>query len=196
MINSTSLNEKDAQGQRTSASLNERHHLFLVLRDTGFAYLKHPGINQTTVDELFSHSRRFFARPLEQKMTILGKMGKGHGPSQGYSNPLQLAHNPKTSDLKEFFGMYRDDDTEKPNQWLEDTESRAMRAELVRFFDSCHGVILDLLSAVTEEVGLPSETFHPFIGEKNHFIACLRYPATELELLRRSHGLWMYDTAV
>lgn len=80
--------------------------------------------------------------------------------------------------------MYRDDDTEKPNQWLEDAKSRSMRVELVRFFDSCHGVILELLSAVAEEVGLPSETFHPFIGEKNHFIACLHYPATELESFR------------
>lgn len=181
VINFNSLNEKDAQGQRTSASLSERHHLFLSLRDTGFAYLKHPGVNQTTVDELFSHSRRFFAKSLEEKMEILGKMDKGRGPSQGYSNPLQLAHNPKTSDLKEFFGMYRDDDIEKPNQWLEDAESRAMRADLVRFFDSCHGVILELLSAVAEEVGLPPETFHSFIGEKNHFIACLHYPATERE---------------
>lgn len=179
VINFNSLKEKNAQGQHTWASLNERHHLFLSLRDTGFAYLKQPGVNQSTVDELFSHSKRFFAKPLEQKMKILGKMDRGRGPSQGYSNPLQLAQNRKTSDLKEFFGMYRDDDIEKPNQWLEDAESCAMRAALVRFFDSCHGVILELLSAVAEEVGLSPETFHPFIGEKNHFIACLHYPATD-----------------
>ncbi|OJJ78546.1 isopenicillin N synthase family dioxygenase [Aspergillus glaucus CBS 516.65] len=181
VIDFTSLNEKDAQGQRTSTSLKERHQLFLALRDTGFAYLKHPGINQATMDELFSHSKRFFSKPLEEKMKILGKMDKGRGPSQGYSNPLKLAHNPKTSDLKEFFGMYRDDDTEKPNQWLQDAESHEMRADIVRFFDSCHNVILELLSAVAEEVGLPSKALHPFIGERSHFIACLHYPATEPE---------------
>ncbi|EAW09027.1 isopenicillin N synthase family dioxygenase [Aspergillus clavatus NRRL 1] len=184
VIDFAALNEKDASGQRTSTSINERHRLFTALRDTGFAYLKHPGVNQSTVDELFAHSRRFFAKPLDQKMQILGQLEKGRGPSQGYSNPLKLAHNPQTSDLKEFFGMYRDDDTEKPNQWLGDADSRAMRADLVRFFDSCHGVIRELLSALAEEVGLAAETLHPAIGEKNHFIACLHYPATEPESFR------------
>ena len=77
--------------------------------------------------------------------------------------------------------MYRDDDTNKPNQWLDDADSKAMRADLVRFFDSCHSVILELLSALAEEVGLPSEALHPFVDEKNHFIACLLYPSTSAE---------------
>ncbi|KAH1886737.1 hypothetical protein KXW95_003386 [Aspergillus fumigatus] len=184
VIDYAALGEKDAAGHRTAVSIDERRRLFTALRDIGFAYLKHPGVNQVTVDELFAHSRRFFAKPLEEKMQILGKLDKGRGPSQGYSNPQQLAHNPQTSDLKEFFGMYRDDDTEKPNQWLSDADSKAMRTDLVRFFDSCHGVILELLSALAEEVGLAAETLHPFIREKNHFIACLHYPATEPESFR------------
>ena len=98
--------------------------------------------------------------------------------------------------------MYRDDDTEKPNQWLEDAKSRSMRVELVRFFDSCHGVILELLSAVAEEVGLPSETFHPFYWREESFyrlLALSRYRAGVIPdsgSLRRSYGLWMYDSAV
>ncbi|KAF7128358.1 hypothetical protein CNMCM5793_003088 [Aspergillus hiratsukae] len=184
VIDFTALSEKDASGHRTPLSIDERRRLFTALRDTGFAYLKHPGVNQATVDELFAHSRRFFAKPLDEKMQILGQLDKGRGPSQGYSNPLKLAHNPQTSDLKEFFGMYRDDDTEKPNQWLSDADSQAMRRDLVRFFESCHGVILELLSALAEEVGIAAETLHPFISEKNHFIACLHYPATEPEAFR------------
>lgn len=181
VIDFTALNAKDATGKRTPASVEERHKLFTALRDTGFSYLKHPGVNQATIDGLFARSKTFFARPLEEKLTILGKMDKGRGPSQGYSNPMKLAHNPKTSDLKEFFGMYRDDDTEKPNQWLADAESQAMRADLVRFFENCHNVILELLSAVAEEIGLASDALHSFVSEKNHFIACLCYPATNAE---------------
>lgn len=181
VIDFAALSEKDASGLRTTISVEERGRLFTALRDTGFAYLKHPGVNQATVDELFAHSRRFFAKPLEEKIQILGKLDKGRGPSQGYSNPQKLAHNPQTSDLKEFFGLYRDDDMQKPNQWLSDSDSQAMRTDLVRFFESCHGVILELLAALAEEVGLAPETLHPFIGEKNHFIACLHYPATEPE---------------
>ena len=162
-------------------AIEERHKLFSALSDTGFAYLKHPGINQATVDTLFAHSKTFFTKPLSEKTKILGQMDKGRGPSQGYSNPAKLAHDPSASDIKEFFGMYRDDDTERPNQWLPDTESQAMRASLVRFFESCHNVILELLSALAEEIGLASDALHPFVSEKNHFIACLMYPATEME---------------
>lgn len=181
IIDFPSLNDKDAKGQRTPLSLDERHRLFTALRDTGFAYLKHPGVNQATVDELFAHSRRFFAKPLDTKLQILGRMDKGRGPSQGYSNPLKLAHNPQTSDLKEFFGMYRDDDDVAPNQWLEDAESRAMRADLVRFFDSCHEVVSELLIALAEELGLVPDALLPAISQRNHFIACLHYPPTEPE---------------
>lgn len=179
VIDFSIVSEKDAQGQRTAASAEERHRLFAALRDAGFAYLKHPGVNQGIVDELFSHSRRFFAKPLEEKLQILGKLDKGRGPSQGYSNPLKLAKNTERSDLKEFFGMYRDDDTETPNQWLPDADSKAMRADMRRFFESCHGVILELLSAVAEEIGLARDALHPCVSDKNHFIACLHYPATE-----------------
>ena len=184
VIDFVSLNAKDASGERTPQSVEERHRLFTALRDTGFSYLKHPGVNQATINQLFAHSKRFFAKPMEEKLKILGKLDKGRGPSQGYSNPAKLAHNPTTSDIKEFFGMYRDDDIEKPNQWLDDPDSKAMRADLVRFFDSCHAVILELLSALAEEVGLSSDAVHPFVSEKNHFIACLFYPSTSTDSFR------------
>lgn len=181
LIDFETLNAKCASGKRTQQSIKERHRLFTALHDTGFSYLKHPGINQATIDTLFAHSKDFFSKPFSEKTKILGQLDKGRGPSQGYSNPAKLAHDPTTSDIKEFFGMYRDDDTAKPNQWLPDTESQAMRADLVRFFGSCHGVILELLSALAEEIGLEADALHPFVSEKNHFIACLLYPSTSAE---------------
>lgn len=181
VIDFKSLNAKSASGERTQQSIEERHRLFTALRDTGFSYLKHPGIDQATIDTLFAHSKTFFTKPFSEKTKILGQLDKGRGPSQGYSNPAKLAHDPTTSDMKEFFGMYRDDDAAQPNQWLPDAESQAMRASLVRFFDTCHGVILELLSALAEEVGLEGDSLHPFVSEKNHFIACLLYPSTAAE---------------
>lgn len=176
------LNSKTSQGQRTEQSSAECRRLFNALSETGFAYLKHPGVNQATTDKLFSNSRKFFAKPDAQKLQIKGQMDKGRGPSQGYSNPAKLAVDPTTSDLKEFFGMYRDDDATNPNQWLTDLESITMREDLVAFFESCHQVIKALLSALAEEVGLPSEALHSYVEDRNHFIACLFYPAAEKKL--------------
>jgi isopenicillin N synthase-like dioxygenase len=184
IIDYPTLHARDAQNNRTTLSLKERSRLYSALKDTGFAYLKHPRVNQATVDALFGHTKKFFAKPIEEKIKIKGELEKGRGPSQGYSNPAKLAQDPTTSDLKEFFGMYRDDDTDKPNQWLQDEDSKAMRKDLVAFFESCHVVILELLSALAEEVGLPPETLHPHVAEKNHFIACLHYPSTQTEAFR------------
>lgn len=160
-------------------SLEERSRLFGALKDSGFAYLRHPSINQSSIDHLFGHTKTFFAKPLEEKLKIKGELEKGRGPSQGYSNPAKLAKDPKTSDLKEFFGMYWDEDTDKPNQWLSDPDSVAMRRDLVAFFEACHVVIQELLAALAEEVGLSPDTLQPYIDEKNHFIACLHYPGTK-----------------
>jgi len=181
IIDYPTLHSKDTQNNRTPQSLEERSRLYSALKETGFAYLKHPRINQATIDTLFGHIRKFFAKPLEEKIKIKGELEKGRGPSQGYSNPAKLAKDPTTSDLKEFFGMYFDGDTEKPNQWLDDDDSKAMRKDLVAFFESCHVVILELLSALAEEVGLPREILHPCIAEKNHFVACLHYPGTRAD---------------
>ncbi|KAF2854604.1 hypothetical protein T440DRAFT_475730 [Plenodomus tracheiphilus IPT5] len=125
----------DAQGKRTPTSLDGRSRLFSALKDTGFAYPKHPSVNQSTVDQPFGHTKNFFAKPLEEKLKIKGKLEKGRRPSQGYFNPAKLAKDPKTSDLKEFFGMYSDEDKEKPNQWLSDPDSTAMRRDLIALFD-------------------------------------------------------------
>lgn len=175
------LTEKDSMNRGTSQSREERHKLYTALTECGFVYLRHPGISQERVDELFVHSHRFFAKPLEEKTKILGRIHKGRGPSQGYSCPALLAADTTTSDIKEFFGMYRDDDLEKPNQWLDDPTSVDMRRDLVAFFESCRRVILELLSALAEEVGLVSDYLHPFVSDANHFIACLHYPATPEE---------------
>jgi isopenicillin N synthase-like dioxygenase len=179
VIDYPTLHARKSDGTRTAESLQERRELWAALSGSGFAYLRSPGVSQETVEALFENSKKFFSKSFEEKLKIKGQLDKGRGPSQGYSNPAKLAVNPKTSDLKEFFGMYRDDDTESPNQWLPDADSQKMRADLVVFFESCHSVILELLSALTEEVGLPADTLHPYVSEKNHFIANLKYPEAQ-----------------
>ncbi|PLN86371.1 putative oxidoreductase [Aspergillus taichungensis] len=172
------LTATDPEGNRTPSALTECHRLFTALRDTGFTYLQYPGsTTNDTINTLFDLSQRFFSKPLTEKLRIVGHIDKGRGPSQGYSNPQHLATDTASSDLKEYFGMYRDDDTDRPNQWLPDANSQALRAGLVRFFDSCHEVVVSLLAALSEEIGIPPDALRPFLDDRNHFVACLRYPA-------------------
>ena len=157
----------------------EKHELYRALKDVGFVYLKHPGVSQGTVDTLFSHTKRFFDKPESEKVALLGRADRPGGPSQGWSSPARRAANPATSDIKEFLGIYRDDNPAKPNQWPED--SPELRRDVNSFFDTCHETILTLLAVLAEEIGLDADTFAPFISDKNHFCAMLYYPSTPID---------------
>lgn len=161
------------------ASKNEKHKLYLALKETGFFYLKNPGVSESAVDTLFSHAKRLFDKPESEKMTILGKADRPGGPSQGWSSPIRLAADTKTSDQKEFFGIYNDEDQSRPNLWPEDWPE--LRADLNAFFTKCHEVLLELLRDLAEETGLGERLLEPLISQKNHFCAMLYYPETSTD---------------
>ncbi|KAI9785433.1 MAG: hypothetical protein M1816_000402 [Peltula sp. TS41687] len=158
------------------ASAKEKHALYRALKDVGFAYLKHPGLSDSEVQMLFEHAKRFFSKPESEKLELLGRMDRGRGPSQGWSSPVNRAVNTKVSDQKEFFGFYMDDDHERPNQWPRDWPE--FRRAMNTFFENGHQVLLELLHALVEEIGLDSGTLEGCISEKNHFVALLHYPET------------------
>ncbi|KAI9753502.1 MAG: hypothetical protein M4579_005134 [Chaenotheca gracillima] len=161
-----------------AASHAEKKELFRALKDVGFVYLQHPGVSQSTVDTLFAHSKTFFDQPEAAKVKLLGSQDRPRGPSQGWSSPVRFSARPETSDLKEFFGIYRDDDAERPNQWPEGWGQ--LRADYTSFFETCHGVLGVLLHVLAEEIGLEVDFFDSFISEKNHFSAMIYYPEVPL----------------
>ena len=158
------------------ASKTEKHRLYLALKETGFFYLKNPGVSEPAVDTLFSHAKRFFDKPESEKITIIGKADRPGGPSQGWSSPIRLAADTKTSDQKEFFGIYNDEDRSRPNQWPENWSE--LRLDMNAFFRKCHEVLLELLGVLAEEIGLDERTLEPLISQKNHYCAMLYYPET------------------
>lgn len=161
------------------ASKNEKDKLYLALKKTGFFYLKNPGVSESAVDTLFAHAKQLFDKPESEKMTILGKADRPGGPSQGWSSPIRLAVDTKTSDQKEFFGIYNDEDQSRPNQWPENWPE--LRADMNTFFTKCHEVLLELLRVLAEEIGLDERVLGPLISQKNHFCAMLYYPETSID---------------
>lgn len=164
-----------------AAAALEKQKLFHALRDVGFVYLRAPTIfsPSAVVDPLFARSRQFFALPAADKESVLGRLDRARGPSQGYSNPTRFAANPARADLKEFFGMYRDDDPDaaRANQWP--AALPELRADVTDFFDRGSEVVRTLLGALTEQVGLRREALAPLVEERNHFVALLYYPEAE-----------------
>ena len=49
---------------------------------------------------------------------------------------------------------------------------------MTSFFERCHQVHLELLSALAEQVGLEPDFFLPYVQAKDHFSRVLYYPET------------------
>jgi isopenicillin N synthase-like dioxygenase len=69
-------------------------------RDTGFFYVSNHGVPQPTINAMLDVSKKFFAKPAEEKMPLLGTGGYGYDPPQ-----LQVLDSSALPDLKEGFMM-------------------------------------------------------------------------------------------
>lgn len=161
------------------ASKNERQKLYVALKDVGFFYMKNPGVSESAVEKLFSHAKHLFDKPESEKIAIIGRADRPGGPSQGWSSPLRLAADTKTSDQKEFFGIYNDNDQSRPNQWPENWPD--LREDMNAFFTKCHEVLFELLGVLADEIGVGGRVLEPLISQKNHFCAMLYYPETSID---------------
>lgn len=163
--------EREDGPDTATFSKTEKQKLYHALREVGFVYLENTGVAPAAVNDLFSHAKRFFDKSELEKMAVLGRLDRPRGPSQGWSSPARLSAHPEAADMKEFFGVYREENGEKENQWPANTPG--LRRDLNSFFNRCHEVLLVLLSALAESIGLDTELFKPYISEKEHFCALL-----------------------
>ncbi|KAL8981823.1 MAG: hypothetical protein Q9205_003502 [Flavoplaca limonia] len=152
---------------------NEQHKLFAALRDVGFVYLQNHSIPPKAQQLLFQHARQFFAQPeLEKAKIETGESKAFHG----WFSPQRTSGNSTRSDQKEAFDIGDDNDPTRPNQWPSDWPD--FRTDMTSFFEQCHQVHLELLSALAEQVGLEPDFFLPYVQAKDHFFRVLYYPET------------------
>lgn len=165
--------KKASDPESTRTSRNEQQKLFEALRDVGFVYLEHHPIPTTAQQKLFSHARQFFAKPeLEKAKIETGESKAFHG----WFSPQRTSGDKGKSDQKEAFDIGNDNDPTRPNQWPEGWPE--FRTDMNSFFEACHAVHLDLLSALAEQVNLKPDFFLPYVQRKDHFFRVLYYPET------------------
>ncbi|KAI4176407.1 MAG: hypothetical protein LQ343_001147 [Gyalolechia ehrenbergii] len=160
-------------------SKNEQQKLFAALRDVGFVYLQNHAIPLAAQQLLFQHAQRFFALPESEKAKIETGESKAF---HGWFSPQRTSGDNSRSDQKEAFDIGDDNDPTRPNQWPADWPE--IRTDMVSFFEQCHQVHLELLSALAEHVGLTAGFFLPYVQAKDHFFRVLYYPETTGESFR------------
>ncbi|KAL8698651.1 MAG: hypothetical protein Q9201_006449 [Fulgogasparrea decipioides] len=154
-------------------SQNERQKLYAALRDVGFVYLQNHAISPTAQQTLFHHAKRFFAQPESEKAKIETGESKAF---HGWFSPQRTSGDSSKSDQKEAFDIGDDNDPTRPNQWPSNWPD--LRTDMTSFFEQCHEIHLELLSALAEQVGLNADFFLPYVQAKDHFFRVLHYPET------------------
>jgi len=161
--------------------------------NVGFFYIRNHGIPETDIERTFDVGRRFFALPLENKLSIHKNLSPQHA---GYT-PL-LAENTDLSndgDLHESFDMVsplahypaKKAAGEDVNLWPQSLPE--LKESLDRYFDQVLELGKRLFEMVALSLGLPEDFFRPHL---THPIAMLRinsYPPQPVRSDARQIGI-------
>jgi isopenicillin N synthase-like dioxygenase len=152
--------------------------------DKGFFYASHHGIAPSLIEEVFSVSRRFFARPEEEKLRYDMRTSKA---SRGYERMRsQVLEAGTPPDLKESFYLGREFAPDHPgvlagrfahgpNQWPD--EPPDFRPVLEVYYREVSLLANRLMTGVALSLGLGRDHFAAFGHEPLANLRLLHYPS-------------------
>ncbi|MEO6502718.1 MAG: 2-oxoglutarate and iron-dependent oxygenase domain-containing protein [Jatrophihabitantaceae bacterium] len=162
--------------------------------EVGFFVVRGHGIDKAIFDDAYDRSRRFFARPVEEKSKYPMQTSTARGDNDyspyGYSALLSenaFAYTGKPgmpSDYVEKLSVGRlvlDDD--EPLPLPTDDEGRALRTALRDYFTACEGVAGRVAELLTIALELPRDFFATRTDRSNDSLRSQSYPGVRAEFL-------------
>ena len=171
----------DTAGRRRAADQIGR-----ACRHVGFFYLVNHGVPQGRIDELIRQTKRFFHRPLEEKMKLDAKTVQRH---RGYIPNGDLYADPNAKpDLQEGYEIsleLPDDDPDYlagnimlgPNVWPDDLPG--FREGVYGYYEDVLGLGVTLFRAFEMTLGLPDGWFDDKIDKPMGQLRLIYYPPQE-----------------
>jgi isopenicillin N synthase-like dioxygenase len=167
---------RDEPGAKAAAATAIRS----ACENVGFFYIRNHGIPESDIDRTFDIGRRFFALPLENKLSIHKNLSPQHA---GYT-PL-LAENTDASnngDLHESFDMVsplarfpdRKEAGEDMNLWPDSLPE--LKVGLDRYFDKMLELGKRLFEMVALSLGMPEDFFLPHLTHPMAMLRINSYP--------------------
>lgn len=158
----------------------------------GFFYVKGHGVPQPIIDAAFAASRELHALPLEDKLALkLNQNNIGYLPVNESMQRASTIHKATRPNYNESFFISHDRAADHPdvvagtplrgrNQWPSGHE--AMRAAMVRYFETMVGLGERTLPILDRALGMPAGHFAPFFADQAHVnLRFLHYPPQELD---------------
>jgi isopenicillin N synthase-like dioxygenase len=161
--------------------------------NVGFFYIRNHGISEADIEQTFNIGRRFFALPLENKLSIHKNLSPRHA---GYT-PL-LAENTDSSndgDLHECFDMVspfahfpgKNASGEAVNLWPESLPE--LKLSLDRYFNQMLDLGRLLYEMVALSLGLAEDFFHPNLTHPMAMLRINSYPPQTAQSDSRQIGI-------
>lgn len=186
----------DAVAKKATASA-----VLTGFQTAGFIYLKDHGIPSPTVDTIFTHSAKFFARPKEQKDKLAwysAAANRGY-TAQGREKVTDLtdasdiaALREVVPDLKESMEIGREGEEGAPNMWPPvdggDEEAKVFREVMTGFFETCKELHVQVMRAIALGMGIEESWFDGFTDVGDNTLRLLHYPGVEKKVFRRADG--------
>jgi isopenicillin N synthase-like dioxygenase len=147
----------------------------------GFFYLAQHWISQSEFDAIFAQSKRFFALPLDHRMTVLSNGSRGYRP-YGY---FQKAGSDKKPNLMEHYIFQADLPPDDPdilagnhvhalNKWPENLPG--WREAMLHYFSAVDKVSREMLRAFALAVDLDENYFAKFFRKPTSAVKLFHYP--------------------
>lgn len=160
--------------------------------EIGFFYLAGHGVPQAVIDDAFAASRAFHALPLEQKLQLkINENNIGYLPLNQSMQRASTVHKATRPNYNESFFISHDRGADHPdvlaglplrgrNQWPEGRP--AMRAAMLKYFDTLAGVGARMLPAFALALDMPADHFEPFFRNEPHVnLRFLHYPPQDTD---------------
>ncbi|KAL2419946.1 2-oxoglutarate-dependent dioxygenase htyE [Exophiala dermatitidis] len=159
--------------------------LLWCFSEQGFVHIRDHGLSAEFVAEGFRYNRELFRLSKEKKMTFAHPLKPN--PHRGYSFVGQENISAisgfergeeapaRVLDLKESFDCGAPENTHDPNVWPQEADLPGFKDYLLEYYERCHSLQLELLSALAQGLGLPNATFYKMHDQRAHELRLLHY---------------------
>ncbi|KAL8799520.1 MAG: hypothetical protein Q9182_005829 [Xanthomendoza sp. 2 TL-2023] len=165
--------------------------LLAAFRTAGFFYLTDYSslIPYSQVETVFEQSKKFFARPQEQKDQLACRsaatnrgylrMGREKASSALTAEEIAKERQGTGEDMKETIEIGREDEEGNPNRWPVDFDADgvAFTSTMQAFFLSCKEMHSVVMRGIALGMGLGATFFDEYVSQGDNNLRLLHYPA-------------------
>ncbi|XP_039011476.1 2-oxoglutarate-Fe(II) type oxidoreductase hxnY-like [Hibiscus syriacus] len=155
--------------------------------DLGFLYLVNHGVEEELIKEVFEHSKKFFALPVEEKVKFAVKNHRGY--TGLYDEKLNTSLNAAKGGAKESFyiGTLAENQL---NQWPSEEDMPSWRSTMEAYYKKVLSAGIKLISLIALALNLDEDFFQKSgaLSKPMAFLSLIHYPGDVDSSREREYG--------